>query len=64
MSSVTVDQATLKRLRKVKTDAEYDSMEEFLKDVVAFLEDHLEDFTEEYAEVVEEEEDEDEDTEE
>lgn len=65
MTTTQVSQAALKRLRKIKQDAEYDSMETFLDDVISFLEDHLEDFMEEYGEVEEEEDtDEDEETEE
>lgn len=61
MTTTQVSQAALKRLRKIKTEAEYDSMEMFLDDVISFLEEHLEDFMENYGEV---EEDEDEDDEE
>lgn len=56
MTTTQITQAALKRFQKVKRDAEYNSMEEFLTDVVAFLEDHLEEFTDEYAEEDEDEE--------
>jgi len=58
MTTTQVSQGALKRLRKIKTEAEYDSMETFLDDVISFLEENLDVFMENYGEVEEDEDEE------
>ena len=49
MTTTQISKATLKRFHELKDDAEYDNMEEFLDDVLTFLDENLEDFMDEYA---------------